>query len=93
MHIIVHIIKRGNISHVVCVCMCVQVLRTVTKDAQAGHTLAVNEFTTFVLGTGVYMCVGRRICSWCWVFSSSCLWYGTRVSLSPSARTCWVKAA
>jgi hypothetical protein len=30
----------------------VQVLRTVTHDKQTGHELAVNEFTTFVLGTG-----------------------------------------
>lgn len=30
----------------------VVVLRTVTHDKQTGHELAVNEFTTFVLGTG-----------------------------------------
>lgn len=29
-----------------------QVLRTVTKDTQTGHELAVNEFTTFIMGTG-----------------------------------------
>lgn len=31
--------------------VCCQVLRTVTKDTQTGHELAVNEFTTFILGT------------------------------------------
>jgi mannitol-specific phosphotransferase system IIBC component len=29
-----------------------QVLRTVTHDKASGHELAVNEFTTFILGTG-----------------------------------------
>lgn len=35
-----------------CDMLLLQVMRTVTHDKQTGHELAVNEFTTFVLGTG-----------------------------------------
>ncbi|GBF96964.1 hypothetical protein Rsub_09044 [Raphidocelis subcapitata] len=37
----------------------VVVVRTVTKDARLGHTLAVNEFTSFILGTAPFQGIRR----------------------------------
>jgi hypothetical protein len=59
-----------------------QVLRTVTHDKATGHELAVNEFTTFILGTGgcalcgatrSLYCVSRCKCSKCAVLCLSAL--------------------
>lgn len=36
-----------------------QQMRTVTTDARLGHTLAVNEFTSFMLGTRPFESIAR----------------------------------